>query len=167
MIRSDSLAETQARALQRRLEKAEAAVRALTPPPGPGRVQFTTGWELERAVAAVLAEHEVTGLLEVAWTREETSRTRYVGRGRGGPARPKKTEWTIRYQITTGPAQRGGDPAAGGAGWGGGSRSRTCPQERLSLVGFGGGVPRGLVSGAGFPPAEGSALGDSSVVRAS
>jgi transposase len=101
VIRSDSLAETQARALQRRLEKAEAAVRALTPPPGPGRVQFRTGWELERAVAAVLAEHEVTDLLEVDWTREETRRTRYIGRGRPGPDRPKTTEWTIRYQITT------------------------------------------------------------------
>ena len=73
----------------------------LTPPPGPGRAQFTTGWELERAVAAVLAEHEVVGLLEVAWAREETSRTQYVGPGRGGPDRPKTTEWTIRYQITT------------------------------------------------------------------
>jgi transposase len=100
VIRSDSLAETQTRALNRRLEKTEAAVRALTPPPGPGRVQFTTGWELERAVAAVLVEHEVTGLLGVTWTREETSRTRYVGRGRGGPDRPTKTETTIRYQIT-------------------------------------------------------------------
>lgn len=101
VIRSESLAQTQSRALQRRLEKAEAAVRALTPPVGPGRVQFTTGWELERAVTAVLAEHEVGDLLDVAWTREETSRTRYVGRGRGGPARPKKTELKIRYQITT------------------------------------------------------------------
>jgi len=100
VIRSDSLAETQARALKRRLEKAEAAVRALTLPPGPGRVQFTTGWELERAVHAVLTEHEVTDLLEVTWTCEETSRTRYVGPGRGGPGRPKKTAWTIRYQIT-------------------------------------------------------------------
>jgi transposase len=101
VIRSDSLAEAQARALERRLEKAAAAVRALTPPPGRGKVQFTAGWELERAVDAILAEHEVVGLLQVDWTREETGRTRYVGRGRGGPDRPKKTEWTIRYQITT------------------------------------------------------------------
>jgi transposase len=101
VIRSESLAQTQARALQRRLEKAETAVCALTPPVGPGRVQWTTGWELERAVAAVLAEHEVGDLLEVDWSREEMSRTRYVGRGRGGPARPKKTELKIRYQITT------------------------------------------------------------------
>ena len=100
VIRSESAAESQAAALERRLEKAEAAVRGLTPPPGPGRIQFTTGWELERAVAAVLAEHEVEGLLEVTWERQETSRTKYVGRGRGGPNRPKKTEWDIRYQIT-------------------------------------------------------------------
>jgi transposase len=133
VLRSDSLAETQARALERRLEKAEAAVRALTPPPGPGRVQFTTGWELERAVAAVLAEHEVTGLLEVTWAREETSRTRYVGPGRGGPARPKKTEWTIRYQLT---AVRRNEAVIQERllrmGWR--VQVTNVPQERLSLV---------------------------------
>ena len=100
IIRSESLARSQAAALQRRLEKAEAALHGLTPPPGPGRTQFTTGWELERAVAAVLAEHQVEGLLEVSFEREETSRTKYVGRGRGGPNRPKTTHWDIRYQIT-------------------------------------------------------------------
>jgi transposase len=101
VLRSDPLAETQARALERRLTKAEAAVRALTPPPGRGKVQFTTGWELGRAVDAVLAEHEVVGLLAVAWAHQESRRTRYVGPGRGGPDRPRKTEVTIRYQITT------------------------------------------------------------------
>jgi transposase len=100
IIRSEAAAQSQATALERRLEKAEAAVRGLTPPPGPGRSQFTTGWELERAVAAVLAEHQVEGLLEVSWERQETSRTKYVGRGRGGPNRPKTTEWDIRYRIT-------------------------------------------------------------------
>jgi transposase len=100
VVRSDALAEAQARALERRLETAEAAVRALTPPPGRGKVQFTAGWELERAVAAVLAEHEVAGLLEVRWEPQETSRTKYVGPGRGGPHRATTTEWTIRYQVT-------------------------------------------------------------------
>jgi transposase len=133
VIRSDSSAHTQAEALRRRLEKAEAAVRALTPPPGPGRVQFTTGWELERAVAAVLAEHEVTGLLDVSWTREETSRTRYVGRGRGGPDRPKKTEWTIRYQIAT---IRRNEPAieALRARMGWWIQVTNVPEARLSLA---------------------------------
>jgi transposase len=133
VIRSDSSAETQAQALRRRLEKAEAAVRALTPPPGPGRVQFTTGWELERAVAAVLAEHEVTELLDVSWTRQETSRTRYVGRGRGGPDRPQKTEYTIRYQITT---IRRNEPAIeerkARMGWW--IQVTNVPKERLSLT---------------------------------
>jgi transposase len=100
ILRSESLAQSQAAALERRLEKAEAALLGLTPPPGPGRTQFTTGWELERAVTAVLAEHQVEGLLEVSFEREETSRTKYVGRGRGGPNRPKTTQWDIRYQIT-------------------------------------------------------------------
>ncbi len=35
IIRSEAVAESQAAALERRLEKAEAAVRGLTPPPGP------------------------------------------------------------------------------------------------------------------------------------
>jgi transposase len=101
IIRSEALAKSQTAALERRLEKAAAALRGLTPPPGPGRPQFSTAWELERAVGAVLAQHEVEGLLEVSWEREETSRIHYVGRGRGGPNRPKKTEWDVRYQITT------------------------------------------------------------------
>ncbi|MGZ3488151.1 MAG: IS1634 family transposase [Isosphaeraceae bacterium] len=100
IVRSEPIAQSQAMALERRLAKAEVAIRGLTPPPGRGKPQYTTGWELERAVAMVLAEYHVEGLLEVNWTREEICQTRYVGRGRGGPNRPTKTEWTIRYQIT-------------------------------------------------------------------
>src|SRR3954466_4118360 len=47
IIRSDAAARSQATALERRLKKTEAALRALTPPPGPGRTQFTTSGELE------------------------------------------------------------------------------------------------------------------------
>jgi transposase len=101
VIRSEAAAQSQAAALDRRLEKTEAAVRGLTPPPGPGRTQFTTGWELERAVNALLAEQEAKGLLTVRWERQETSRTRYVGPGRGGPKRRQTTEQSVRYQITS------------------------------------------------------------------
>jgi transposase len=133
VIRTDSLAETRARALGRRLEKAEAAVRALTPPPGRCKVQFTFGWELERRVAAVLAEHDVTGLLEVEWEREETCQTRYVGRGRGGPNRVQKTVWTTRYQITT--VRRNESAIAAHAarlGWR--VQVTNAPKKRLPLV---------------------------------
>ncbi len=100
IIRSEAAAQSQAETLERRLKKTAAAVRGLTPPPGPGRAQFTTGWELERAVNALLAEQDAQGLLTVSWERQETSRTHYVGPGRGGPNRPKATEWSVRYQIT-------------------------------------------------------------------
>ena len=100
VIRSEAAAESQAAALDRRLKQTEAAVRRWTPPPGPGRSQFTSDWELERAVDALLTEQGATGLLTVSWERHETSREHYVGPGRGGPNRRKTTERSIRYQIT-------------------------------------------------------------------
>ena len=101
IIRSEAAAQSQAAALERRLKQTEAAVRGLTPPPGPGRTQFTTGWELERAVDALLVEQGAKGLLTVCWERQEASRTHYVGRGRGGPNRRQTTERSVRYQITS------------------------------------------------------------------
>jgi transposase len=101
VIRSESAAASQAAALDRRLAQTEAAVRALTPPVGPGRTQFTSGWELERAGRTLLAERGVTGLLTVTRERQETVRERYVGPGRSGPNRRKTTERSVRYQITS------------------------------------------------------------------
>src|SRR5512135_3857950 len=65
IFHSEAAAQSQAATLEQRLKKTEAALRGLTPPPGPGRTQFTTGWELERAVNALLAEQGVEGLLTV------------------------------------------------------------------------------------------------------
>src|SRR3954453_10498918 len=101
VIRSESAAASQAAALDRRVEQAEEAVRGLTPPVGPGRTQFTSGWELELAVKATLAEQGATGLLTATWERQETAREHYVGPGRGGPNRRKVTERVVRYQITS------------------------------------------------------------------
>src|SRR4051812_16685017 len=101
VIRSESAAASQAAALDRRLKQAEAAVRDLTPPVGPGRTQFTSGWELELAVKALLTERDASELLTVTWERQETVREHYVGPGRGGPNRRKATERVVRYQITS------------------------------------------------------------------
>jgi transposase len=101
ILRSESAAQSQAAALDRRLKQAEAAVRGLTPPVGPGRTQFSSGWELELAVKALLTERGATELLTVAWERQETVREHYVGPGRGGPNRRKATERSVRYQITS------------------------------------------------------------------
>ena len=163
VIRSEALADTQARALERRLEKAEAAVRALTPPPGRGKVQFTASWELEKAVAAVLAEHDVAGLLEVAWTREETSRSRYLGRGRAARVAPRRRNVTIRYQITEVRRQEAAiQQRLVRMGWG--VQVTNAPAERLSLsesvVAYRGGwsLERDV------PPAQRPAVGDQSVL---
>src|SRR3954452_16410860 len=101
VIRSESAAASQAAALDRRLKQTEAAVRNLTPPVGPGRTQFTSGWELELAVKALLTERDASELLTVTWERQETVREHYVGPGRGGPNRRKATERVVRYQITS------------------------------------------------------------------
>src|SRR5512147_1796803 len=132
IIRSEAAAQSQAAALERRLKKTEAAVRGLTPPPGPGRTQFTTDWELERAVHALLVEQDARGLLTVSWERQETSRTRYVGPGRGGPNRPQTTERSVRYQITS---VRRNDAAIEhlGARMGWPAQVTNAPASRLSL----------------------------------
>jgi transposase len=101
IVRSRSQAHQQTAGLTQRVAQAEAALSRLTPAPGPGKRQYRDELRLATAVAAVLARHAVTGLLHVAWQREETVQTRYVGAGRGGAARPTRTTTTVRYQITT------------------------------------------------------------------
>ena len=51
-------------------------------------------------MARVLERHEVAGLLTATWERHETTVTGYVGRGRGGPDRPTRTEVQVRYVLT-------------------------------------------------------------------
>jgi transposase len=100
VIRSAELARAQRAALETRLGKAEAALWALTPPPGRGKRQIQEEAAIRSAVEEVLAQHQVTGLLQVDWTRQEEVTTRFVGRGRGGSERPTRTEVKVRYEIT-------------------------------------------------------------------
>lgn len=100
VVRSRALARHQRDQLTQRLTNAEAALRALTPPPGRGKRQYRDKAALEAAVVQVLERYEVTGLLQVTWQREEEILLRYVGRGRGGPQRPTRTEVRVRYIIT-------------------------------------------------------------------
>lgn len=55
---------------------------------------------MQTAVSQVLERYDVTGLLQVAWRREEETVTRSVGRGRGSPQRPVRTEVRVRCVIT-------------------------------------------------------------------
>lgn len=132
VIRSLSLAKHQSEDLEQRLSKAEVALLKLTPDPGRGKRQYRDEDSLNIAVAQVLERYKVTGLLHVTWKREEQTITRYVGRGRGGKNRLKKTDVLLRYVITD--VQRD-NPAIQNhknrLGWS--VQATNLPVERLSL----------------------------------
>jgi transposase len=100
VVRSPTLAQRQQATLEKRLAAAEQELRALTPTPGRGKRPIRDADTLQTAIARVLERHEVTGLLTATWERHETTVTRYVGRGRGGPDRPTRTQVQVRYALT-------------------------------------------------------------------
>ncbi len=100
VIRSLDLVKQQEAALEKRLCEAEAALRALTPPPKRGQRPFRAEAALEEAIAAVLTRYRVTGLLCVRWEREEATTRPSVGRRRVGPEPSPRTPGKERYTIT-------------------------------------------------------------------
>jgi len=100
VIRSPGEAAKEAAALQHRLAQATAALLVLTPAPGRGHRQIRTESVLRQKAEAILARWRVGDYLRYTYQREETTTTRYVGRGRGGPHRPQRTVTQVRYVIT-------------------------------------------------------------------
>jgi transposase len=100
VVRSRALAQRQEATLEKHLVAAEAALWALTPAPGRGKRHIHAEAAMQAAVAAVLERYDVVGLLTARWERHETRGTHYVGRGRGGPQRPTRTEVQVRYVMT-------------------------------------------------------------------
>src|SRR5437899_6668164 len=100
VIRSPMHADQQAAGLEKRLCHAEAQLTALTPPRGRGKRQMTDEATLVEAIALVLKEHRVDGLLSVTWEQQVEQTTQYVGRGRGSVHREKRVRQTTRYHIT-------------------------------------------------------------------
>jgi transposase len=87
--------------LEGRLERATEKLLALTPAPGRGKRQIQDETVLVEAAEAVLKAHDVEGLLSYTFERQEKHQTRYLGRGRGSPDRPKQEMVTVRYQMIT------------------------------------------------------------------
>jgi transposase len=86
LVRTEALARHHGEQLERRLREVEAAVRQLTPAVGRGQRQHREEEPLREAVTEVLQAHQVEGLLQVSWRREE-----YVT----GQAKKQ-----VRYEIT-------------------------------------------------------------------
>jgi transposase len=100
VVRSESYRRMLWEALESRLQRASEQLMALTPLPGRGKRQIQDESELLAAAEAILKTHEVVGLLRYTFERQETHRTKYLGRGRGGPDRPQQAIVTVRYQMT-------------------------------------------------------------------
>src|SRR5215470_13945520 len=100
VVRSPMHADQQATGLEKRLCHAETKLAALTPPRGRGKRQITDEATLVEAIALVLTEYRVAGLLSVTWEKQVEQTTQYVGRGRGAVHREKRVIQKTRYHIT-------------------------------------------------------------------
>src|SRR5215470_11365011 len=59
-------------------------------PRGRGKRQITDEATLLEAIARVLKDQRVDGLLRVTWEKQVEQTTHYVGRGRGSASRPQR-----------------------------------------------------------------------------
>lgn len=99
VVRSESYQRVLSQGLESRLQRASDELMALTPAPGRGKRQIQDETELTAAAEAILKAHDVEGLLSYTFERQEDHRTKYLGRGRGGPQRPQQEIVTVRYQM--------------------------------------------------------------------
>ncbi|MEN8128358.1 MAG: IS1634 family transposase [Planctomycetota bacterium] len=94
VVYSPSLAQRARRGLAERLERAEKALLALTPPPGRGKRQWEDLDSLQQAAQAIVKKRRVQGLLQIGYHKEVDQRTiRKYG------DRPARTEEQVRYVI--------------------------------------------------------------------
>jgi transposase len=100
VVRSESYRRVMRAGLEGRLQRVTEELMALTPAPGRGKRQIQAETELIAAAEAILKAHDVEGLLRYTFERQEKRRTKYLGRGRGSPDRPKQEIVTVRYQMT-------------------------------------------------------------------
>lgn len=94
VVRSQSLMDAQQRGLHQRLERAEAALLALTPPRGRGQRQFTELEPLRTEVEQVLARYHVEDLLTVRLHRDVAQRA-----VRAYGAQPARVTEQHRYAV--------------------------------------------------------------------
>ena len=100
IVRSESYRKSLLDSLEERLQRATNKLLALTPPPGRGKRQIQDEVELVKVATAVLKANNVEEFLTYTFERQENSKTKYIGPGRGNPDRPTQDIVTVRYQVT-------------------------------------------------------------------
>ena len=126
VVYSPSLARKRRRGLSQRLDNAEQAILALTPPKGRGKRQKKDLNALESSVGSILKQYRVEGLLEVSYTREEKQR-----RIRKYKDRPARTEKSIRYVVQVQRNQQAISEVRRAMGWR--LYATNAPVEKLPL----------------------------------
>jgi transposase len=101
VVRSENYRKSQFNGLEGRLQRANAKILALTPPPARGKRQIQEEVELVNAATAILKAHNVEDFLTYTFERQEKRETKYIGRGRGNANRPTREIISMRYQILT------------------------------------------------------------------
>ena len=94
VVRSFSYMASMIVGLHQRLDKAEAALRALTPPPSRGKQQIKDEASLLVAIERIEKQHHVGGLFTYAYQQEVTER--HI---RKHKERPARTERKVRFQL--------------------------------------------------------------------
>lgn len=113
--------------LERRLAKAEKALRQLTPARARGKRQISDEKSLQQAIARIEKQYKVTGLFQVTYTEEVSERKVRSYRGR-----PPRIERKVRFQVQVERNQEAIEWAMFKAGWR--IYLTNAPQEQLSLT---------------------------------
>lgn len=126
VIRSHSYTKTMQEGLHRRLDKAEAALKKLTPARGRGKPQLKDEASLLKAIEQIEKKYRVGGLFHDSY--EQEVKERHI---RAYKDKPARTEPQVRYQLTVSRHQEAIAKAEFKAGWR--IYATNAPAERLSL----------------------------------
>ena len=127
VIRSYSYIQTMQAGLHRRLDKAEEALRNLTPPRQRGKRQIEDEASLLSSIERIEKKYRVHGLFDLSYEREVEEHHK---RAYGG--KPARTERKVRYQLTVTRNAEAIVAAEFRAGWR--IYVTNAPQEQLSLT---------------------------------
>jgi len=127
VIRSFSYVQTMQAGLQRRLDKAEKALRGLTPPRQRGKRQITDEATLLAAIAHIEKKYRVAGLFDTSYEPEVTERKIRAYQGK-----PARVERKVRFQLSVQRRQAAIAQAEFKAGWR--IYATNAPQEQLPLA---------------------------------
>ncbi len=126
VVRSFSYMESMIAGLRRRLDKAEAELRALTPARGRGKQQIKDEASLLSSIERIEKQYRVQGLFTYEYQQEVTERVI-----RKYKERPARTERQVRFQLTLTRQQAAIAAAEFQMGWR--IYATNAPQTELSL----------------------------------